>query len=142
MFVSTPLLFAHCLPSDFVNPFLPWRIPLAICTALLLAATFALARIYPADQRARFQTLIATIVVMGALAVTVVAALIWGAGLSYISWCSPGDSQQLEFQALLAQAAPIIVCSTVGVTAVLLALLLVVLSVRLFSLRGGRYVGR
>ena len=119
MFLSIPLLFARCLPDDFVNPFLPWRAPLAICAALLLVATFALARGFRADLRTRLNTVFAGAVSIGTFGVILAAALIWGASLSFIAWCSPADSREMALQAQLAQAAPAIVSAVVVVTAVL-----------------------
>lgn len=141
MFLSIPMLFARCLPSDFVNPFLPWRIPLAICVALLLAATVALARVFRAGRRTRLEAVVAVVVGAATLVVILAAALLWGASLSFIAWCSPVDRGAMEYQTQLAQASPIITYSVIGVTAVLLALLLATLSVRRFSPRGGRYAG-
>jgi len=141
MFLSIPMLFARCLPGDFVNPFLPWRIPVATCTALLLVATFALASVFRASQRTRLEAVVAVVVGAGALGVILAAALLWGASLSFIPWCSPADDQAMKLQAQLAQASPIIAYSVIGVTTVLLALLLVTLSVRRFSSRGGRHAG-
>ncbi|HET8905729.1 MAG TPA: hypothetical protein VFN11_02060, partial [Ktedonobacterales bacterium] len=74
MILTIPLLAARCIPPDFVNPFLPWRLPPAICAVLLLAVFLAMPRAFRAVQRTRYQMVLAAIVGISVLAVTAIAA--------------------------------------------------------------------
>lgn len=95
MILTIPLLAARCIPPDFVNPFLPWRLPPAICAAILVAVFLVMPRAIRPVQRTRYQMALAGIVGIGALAVTAVAAIVWGASLSYVPWCSPFDDREM-----------------------------------------------
>lgn len=116
----------RCIPPDFINPFPPFYMTTAVCSALLLLQTLVLFLTYKgasADLPRHWQNwagrsvlLISAGAMLGAVGLTV---WIWLQSRSFIAWCVPLLSR-LSAQDAASHVAQGGVLITVIVTALLL----------------------
>jgi hypothetical protein len=85
--------YLHCVPSDFMNPFVPLAVQVSVCAGLLmLGALFGLPRIVNAQHGVgvrRVQQGIGAAELIAGCGALILAVRIWNDAQRYIPWCIP-----------------------------------------------------
>lgn len=83
------ILPARCLPPDFVNPFLDYRLPATTCAVLLVALFLVVERLFAGGGKRRGGRWL-LLLRIPAVIVVLVAGWVWLQNVLWLPWCSVG----------------------------------------------------